>query len=112
MIENALVYHQGSASFKSDSSQSTLIKNNKKIFVDRFPNAQLRHRRLDHYKTLQHVLSTQIKDKEQGVTIQMVRWRIASLLADLPKSPFKRFLWRFRIQRIKTKFSSKFLIHF
>lgn len=111
MIENALVYHQGSASFKSDVSQSTLIKNNKKIFVNRFPNAQLRHRRLDHYKTLQHVLNTQIQDEDQGASIQMIRWRIESLLADLPKSPLKRMLWRFRIQQIKKQLSAKFLIN-
>lgn len=112
MIENALVYHQGSASFKSDVSQSALIKNNKKIFVNRFPNAQLRHRRLDHYKTLQHVLNTQIQDEDQGASIQIIRWRIESLLADLPKSPLKRMLWRFRIKQITEKLSAKFLIHF
>ena len=104
MLVNALVFHQGSASFKNDPTQSQLIKNNKLIFTQKFPSAQLRHRRLDHYLTLEHDLHGDQKNQNDQRRSQLAQLRIETLMQDLPKSPIKRWLWKRRIVRVAKEF--------
>ena len=104
MLENALVYHQGSASFKNDSGQAELIKVNKMIFLSQFPNVELRHRRLDQYKTLEFYLSQKYGIGLINYISQLAELRIQSLLLDLPKSPIKKWLWLKKISLISKKF--------
>jgi GT2 family glycosyltransferase len=103
MLENALVYHQGSASFKNDSEQAELIKINKMIFLSQFPNVELRHRRLDQYKTLEHYLNQKYEISLKSYISQLVELRIQSLLLDLPKSPIKKLIWKSKITSISKK---------
>jgi GT2 family glycosyltransferase len=104
MIENAFVFHQGSASFKHDPHQSELIKKNKKHFVQQFPHAELRHRRLDHFKTMEWYLQPQDSKPMQSLVRQLVQLRLESLVIDLPKSLIKKWLWQRRIRSFNHHF--------
>ena len=103
MLENALVYHQGSASFKHDTTQSELIKKNKAIFLKKFPRAELRHRRLDLYQAVEHDLSDSYSADKASFIFQLSAMRLESLRHDLPKSPIKRLIWKVRIASISKK---------
>jgi GT2 family glycosyltransferase len=100
MLENALVFHRGSASFKNDSTQSELIKTNKGIFTKKFPQAQLRHRRLDLYHAIEHDLKLTLDRKAASMIAQLSEIRIESLQKDLPKSPIKKWIWKSKITSI------------
>jgi GT2 family glycosyltransferase len=100
MLENALVYHQGSASFKNDPTQSLLIRKNKALFVSKFPNTQLRHRRQDHLKSLEHYLTQKHCTKERVFLLAIAELRIQSIELDMPKSYFKKWLWQTRIKKL------------
>jgi len=103
MIENALVFHHGSASFKHDPAQSELIKKNKAIFLKKFPHSELRHRRLDIYQAIEHDLTNSHDGGKKPFIAQISELRIQSLCNDLPKSPIKKLIWKSRITSISKK---------
>jgi GT2 family glycosyltransferase len=101
MIEDSFVYHQGSASFKKVTEQKDLIKKNKKIFLKKNPEADLRHLRQDNLLTIKNYLtSSDINRSNKGV-IRVLEHRIKSLYHELPKSLFKKCLWRIKIYSVK-----------
>jgi hypothetical protein len=103
MLQNAFVFHQGSASFQHDPAQSELIKKNKGIFLNKFPNAELRHRRLDLYLAIQQDLIRKCDSDMRAFIIQLSKLRIESLRLDLPKSPMKKLIWKSKITAISKK---------
>ena len=103
MLENSVVFHHGSASFKNDQTQSQLIKKNKKIFVKKFPKAELRHQRLDHLRTLQHYLFQPNSFEEKKYLASLASFRIQSMKLGMPKSIFKRWIWRRKIQKTEKR---------
>ena len=103
MLQNAFVFHQGSASFQHDPAQSELIKKNKGIFLNKFPNAELRHRRLDLYLAIQQDLIRKCDANMRAFIIQLSKLRIESLWLDLPKSPMKKLIWKSKITAISKK---------
>jgi GT2 family glycosyltransferase len=103
MLQNAFVFHQGSASFQHDPAQSELIKKNKGIFLNKFPNAELRHRRLDLYLAIQQDLMRKCDSDMRAFIIQLSKLRIESLRLDLPKSPMKKLIWKSKITAISKK---------
>jgi GT2 family glycosyltransferase len=108
MVEDALVFHQGSASFKNDPAQSQLIKINKKIFVGKFPKAELRHRRLDQYLSLKHYLHQSFAFDQKSFISSLIHMRLKSLEIDLPRSPFKKLFWKIRIKKITKQLEALF----
>jgi GT2 family glycosyltransferase len=103
MLQNAFVFHQGSGSFQHDPAQSELIKKNKGIFLNKFPNAELRHRRLDLYLAIQQDLIRKCDSDMRVFIIQLSKLRIESLRLDLPKSPIKKLIWKSKIASISKK---------
>jgi len=104
LLEDVFVYHQGSASFNQDPQQKLLIKNNKKIFCNKFPKAQLLHRRLDNLLVLKHYLnlpSDQLGIKEVQSRI-VLRLNIAE--QEYPRSFWKKWLWKNQVKKIKEQF--------
>ncbi|MDI9333905.1 MAG: glycosyltransferase family 2 protein [Cytophagales bacterium] len=99
MTEDCFIYHQGSASFKADTTQKKLIQTNKIIFQKRFPNAKILHLRQDNVLVLQDQLTWLAKQHELNLsTIQALQARIQlrwqEALKNMPRSPIKRWLWQ------------------
>jgi GT2 family glycosyltransferase len=100
MLEDMFVYHAGSLSFKSDPEQKQLINNNKKIFVKKFPNSELRHRRVDQLKTIEYYLSFPKSIlSHPGIQLRL-QSRMQMIQKDQPRSFWKKWLWRKRIKNI------------
>jgi glycosyltransferase involved in cell wall biosynthesis len=93
IFEKWFVYHQGSAVFKLDSSQKELIRKNRNIFVLNFPHAELRHRREDIF----HLIS--IYKKNRIIESNIYKNRIKYLLNDVPRSFFKRLIWKKKLRQ-------------
>jgi GT2 family glycosyltransferase len=93
--EKWFVYHQGSAIFKSDPAQKQLLKKNKKIFLKKYPNVELRHRRLDIYHQTQEYIAEGIKQPSA-----ILQNRIDYLLQDNPRSMIKRWLWKQKVKKL------------
>jgi GT2 family glycosyltransferase len=108
MFEDAFVYHQGSVSFKSNTAQSQLIKKNKKIFCATFPEAQLRHKRLDTYLAIEYMLRQDIPAENLQATQNRIRTRIQSLYLDQPRSFFKKLRWKNKLKKLDQLYASRF----
>ncbi len=109
MVEDALVFHQGSASFKKSDEQRKLLKKNKKIFLQRFPEAEMRHIRLDNYKTIQYLLDLNTDSfdiHQRQAIIKHLQLRIDSLSEHQPKGWIKRTLWKQRVQSLRDQYQS------
>lgn len=86
IAEDSFVYHEGSSSFKASKEQKELIKNNKRIFLNRHPNAKLPHRRNGNLEAL-------IQLKNLDPKAPSYSYRIALEKLDRPRSPLKKILW-------------------
>jgi GT2 family glycosyltransferase len=103
MVEDSFVYHYGSASFKKSKDLKQLMKNNKKIFLVRHPDAELRHVREDNLSVIQGYLSQPFSTN--GVAnwglLSRIYWRFEGLDSDLPRSPLKKWLWIRKVNILK-----------
>jgi len=107
MLEDMFVYHAGSVSFKSDPEQKKLIKNNKKIFVKKFPYAELRHRRIDQLKTIEYYLSLPKPVlNHPGVQLRL-QSRMQMIQKDQPRSFWKKWLWRKQIKKCSERLKNE-----
>jgi GT2 family glycosyltransferase len=111
MIENIFVYHAGSASFKNDRNQKKLIKNNKKIFIQKFPHAELRHRRLDHLKLLEQYIQSTSQRFELKAIQERVIWRLKVIREDQPRRFWKKILWNMKVNKIEKMVKQKMTIN-
>ena len=101
MLEDMFVFHAGSLSFKSDPTQKQLIKNNKKIFTKKFPNAELRHRREDNRRVLEWY--TQLPAEQLNMRIHpRLLHRLETAQKDQPRSLIKKWLWNQRLKKLQT----------
>jgi GT2 family glycosyltransferase len=105
MVEDSFVYHYGSASFKQSNDLKQLMKNNKKIFLMRHPDAELRHTRQDNLSVIQGYLSQPFST--DGIVnwglLSRINWRVESLDSDLPRSPLKKWLWIRKVNALKNQ---------
>ena len=101
MLEDVFIYHAGSQSFKSDSGQKQLIKKNKDIFIQKFPQAELRHRRLDQLKTLQYYLSLPNSFIRQSQIKKRIMHRLEMVKNDQPRSFWKKWRWGLQVKAIE-----------
>lgn len=104
MIEDAFVFHAGSASFKKVQEQKYLIKNNKKLFLQKYPKAKLSHLRQDNFLTLKYYLRIQGLNHQNSGVIRVINNRINSLYHELPKSFLKKIWWHIKIYLLKNQF--------
>ena len=105
LLEDVFVYHQGSASFKQDPYQKLLIKNNKKIFRKKFPQAQLRHQRLDNLLTLKHYLNLPLEQLMVKEVQSRILLRLNMAENDYPKSFWKKWFWRNKVKKLREAFN-------
>ena len=103
MLEDMFVYHAGSASFKSDSTQKQLIQNNKKTFIKKFPKALLLHRRADNMKAIEYYLTLPNTLFHSPAIQVRLQQRLSMALRDEPRSFWKKWLWRKKVNQIKTQ---------
>jgi len=104
MLEDVFVFHQGSASFSQDPHQRVLIKNNKKIFMNQFPDAQLRHRRLDNLMVLENYLNLPMEQLKLKEVQSRLSWRLQMANNDNPRSFWKKWLWKNKVNKVREKF--------
>lgn len=107
MLEDVFVYHAGSQSFKYDSTQKKLIKKNKKIFIQKFPDAELRHRRVDQLKTLEYYLSLPDSYIRQNSIKKRIMNRLEMIKKDQPRSFWKKWQWRAKVRAIEHEASKR-----
>lgn len=100
MVENVFVFHQGSASFKSDPEQKKLLKENKKLFIKKFKNVELRHRRQDTYHVLLNYFNLPIEYLKDQKLQERINLRLEYLNTDKPRSPLKRWVWQNKINKL------------
>jgi GT2 family glycosyltransferase len=86
IAEDSFVYHEGSTSFKASKEQKDLIKNNKRIFLSKHPNAKLPHRRNGNLEAL-------IQLKKLDAKIPSFSCRMALEKLDRPRSMTKKIWW-------------------
>ncbi len=98
VYEKWFVYHQGSAIFKSDPAQKQLLKKNKKIFLRKYPNVELRHRRLDVFHQTQRYLLDGLK-----LPSPLLLNRINYLKHDNPRGIIKSWLWKKKVKNLLQK---------
>ena len=98
LYEKWFIYHQGSASFGANKKDlSLLLKKNKRVLKDKHKIIEFRHRRND-------ILLFLIKHSSKLINNHfLTKLRIEYLQHDLPRSPFKKILWKIKI---------KLLIHY
>jgi GT2 family glycosyltransferase len=107
ICEDAFVYHMGGSSFSANPKTKALIKRNKKIFLQRHPNATLYHQREGNLQALQEYLRL----RESGVwnegLVLRFNLRVTALLQNQPRSLLKKWLWRIKSRKILTHVSLK-----
>ncbi len=103
MVEDSFVYHYGSASFKQSKDLKQLMKSNKKIFLMRHPDAELRHVRHDNLSVIQGYLSQPLSTDSivNWGLFNRINWRVEGLDSDLPRSPLKKWLWIRKVNAVK-----------
>ena len=105
MLEDALVFHSGSSSFKLDPKQKSLIKLNKNKFIKKFPKAELRHRREDNIQVLNYYLSS--KNLFNAAINEKISFRLKMAKKDFPKSFWKKLFWKIKLKKIEKKLHSR-----
>ena len=104
--EDCVVFHEGGSSFKDEGAQKELIKANKKIFMSRFPDAQLENRREEVLRIMLQYSSFLNHANKQALALRF-NLRETLLLGTLPKSPIKRLWFLHRMRWIAKDFSKK-----
>ena len=103
ILEDMFVYHAGSASFKSDTMQKKLIRKNKKTFIKKYPKALLLHRREDNLKAIEYYLTLPNQLLNSKSIQARLQHRLSMALMDEPRSFWKKWLWRKKVNQIKTQ---------
>jgi GT2 family glycosyltransferase len=105
ICEDAFVYHIGGGTFSTDPNTRKLIKRNKKIFLKRHPFAILHSKRQSNLEALkEYVRLHQENIWNEGLAIR-ANLRIKALLADMPRSPIKKWLWKRKVNKFLQKFT-------
>ncbi len=103
MLEDVLVYHYGSASFKVTSDLKKLIKKNKKIFLTNHPEAELRHLRLDNVYVLEEYFKEPMEIHFEVGLKKRIEWRLEALSYEMPRSFVKKILWKLKVKALTKK---------
>ena len=104
ITEDVFIYHQGSATFSLSKDMKSLMKANKKIMRARHERIIFEHVRNTNLKCLQSEIKGKsiVAPPENPEPIEFrIGFRKKALETDLPKSPLKRILWKYKTKRIK-----------
>lgn len=100
ITEDVFVLHLGSATFQGSKGARELIKKNKKLLQKKHSSARFEHTRTGNLVVLQSYVDL----KSRGLWNQSLQMRFArrldALVGDVPRSPLKRWLWRWKVRRL------------
>lgn len=100
ITEDVFILHTGSATFKADNAARALMKRNKKLLRGKHPDARFEHVRLGNLAIL---LAYEELKQSGNWTPELEYRRVlrhSALLDDVPRSPFKKWLWKRNIRRL------------
>ena len=96
IAEDVFVAHVGSASFAGmGDSQRELMRRNRGLLEQRHPAVRFEHVREGNAQALRHLVDVAQASGWTDARRERAAWRLAALLWDEPRSPFKRWRWRF-----------------
>lgn len=100
MCEDSFVFHRGGASFSRDPKRDHLIRKNKSQFLNRFPDAKLKHVREDLYDCCLELLAN---GPPSTSLIERVWLRIHTIENQKAKGFIKRISWKIKTQQLRNK---------
>ena len=104
IAEDVFVAHVGSASFSSlGAQQRALLRRNRALLQQRHPGVHFEHVREGNARALRHLVDMAQRSGWTEGLRQRAEWRLAALLWDEPKSPFKRWRWRFAQRELRRR---------
>jgi GT2 family glycosyltransferase len=107
IAEDVFIAHVGSASFSVVSSQQReLLRRNRALMRERYPDVNFEHAREGNAMALRHLIRVAQDGGWNKALRARAAWRLASLLADEPRSPLKRLRWRWRVRDIRRALAS------
>ena len=102
IAEDVFIAHVGSATFSAlGDQQKVLMRHNRALLRERHPGVHFEHVREGNAAALRHLLAVV---HESGWTNSLrlrAAWRLAALLQDEAKSPFKRWRWRWATRDVR-----------
>jgi GT2 family glycosyltransferase len=103
IAEDVFIAHLGSATFNEMGSvQRELLRKNRQLMKQRHPAVHFDHVRLGNAQALQYLLEqAQIRGWSDSLR-QRAAWRLAALDADEPRSPLKRWRWRWAQRKLRS----------
>jgi GT2 family glycosyltransferase len=97
IAEDVFVVHVGSAVFSSlGDQQRQLLKRNRQILEERHPHVRFEHVREGNANVLARLLQTAHAQGWSAALKRRAAWRMAALLKNEPRSPLKRWRWRWK----------------
>ena len=104
IAEDVFIAHIGSATFAGMGAvQRDLMRRNRGLLRDRHPQVRFEHAREGNEQALRHlVISAAQATGWTPALRERAAWRLASLLRDEAKSPFKRWRWRWRTRDLRS----------
>lgn len=101
ITEDVFVLHVGSATFQGDARARALMKRNKKLLQSKHPNARFEHARMGNLAVLQSYQELKTSGKWSAALQARAELRLSALVADAPRSIFKRWLWLRKVAAFK-----------
>jgi GT2 family glycosyltransferase len=100
--DDLFVFHAGSSSFKASPNQSRLIKNNKKIFMRKFPSVRLVHRREQVFALINnYLLIPRVSNVLNDIENTRCAIRLETLMSLTPRSLVRKICFKFKIRNLK-----------
>jgi GT2 family glycosyltransferase len=107
IAEDVFVAHMGSASFGAmGAKQHELMRRNRALMKQRHPGVHFEHVREGNAAVLTHLIDTAQRDGWSEALRQRAAWRLAALDVDEPRSPFKRWRWRWSCRSLRAELAS------
>jgi len=102
IAEDVFIAHAGSAAFKTlGAEQRALMRRNRALMAERHPDVRFEHVREGNVHALEHLVEVAQHQGWTDALRKRAAWRLAALLWDEPKSPFKRWRWRWATRGIR-----------
>ena len=102
IAEDVFIAHVGSATFAGmGAAQRDLMCRNRGLLRDRHPQVRFEHAREGNEQALRHLFSAAQANGWTPALRERAAWRLAALLRDEAKSPFKRWRWRWRTRDLR-----------
>lgn len=102
IAEDVFIAHVGSATFSGmGRAQHELMRNNRKLIAARHPGIRFEHVRVGNAQALRYLIEAAHASGWTEGLRQRAAWRFAALLWDEPRSPFKRWRWRWHTRDIR-----------